>query len=87
MRWVGVPVFTRRFYRTGFHPAFTIGLEELFLECLSGHGWLVFSEFGAPACSKGRQPSTIPILTTYWASPSHRTRDGSLLSLRDDSIT
>ena len=30
-----------------------------------------FSEFGAPASSRGCQPSTIPILTIYWTSPSN----------------
>ena len=28
MLWEGVPVFVRRFDRTGFHPAFTAGHER-----------------------------------------------------------
>ncbi len=42
MLWEGVPVFVRRFDRTGFHPAFTRNLRW---NRISGHyGISYFSE-------------------------------------------
>lgn len=41
MLWEGVPVFVRRFDRTGFHPAFTgtvVGLKPVRFGLLSFRG-------------------------------------------------